>query len=225
MTEEFSVTHPGRSLSWSKTWIMALTQPSEASYAEIANDPSATQDKAYIWIFISSLIGSIVSLVLYNLFESPLMAPGEEGLFGGSMFVYLLCCAPIGSLLSVLGTIISVGITQWIASLLGGTGSYSELIYVVAAYSAPLALIVSPFTAIPCLGCLTIPLALYAALLNIIAVKTVNKFSWGQAVAASLIIPVLFIGVAIIIIFVLSLLGPTVGNIFSNIIQDLESVP
>src|SRR3990170_3601181 len=76
MSAESGVLDQGRSLSWSETWIKALTQPSEASYAEIVNDPGAAPRKAYIWIFISSLVGFIIYILIGSLFGTNVIGAG-----------------------------------------------------------------------------------------------------------------------------------------------------
>ena len=221
MSAESGVMDQGRSLSWSETWIKALTQPSEASYAEIVNDPGAAPRKAYIWIFISSLVGFIIYILIGSLFGTNVIGAGMEGILG-SMIAVVLCGAPIVSLFAVLGIMISAGISQWIASALGGTGTYSKLVYTIAAYAAPLSLVSYLISSIPYLNCLYIPLGFYGIFLNITAVKTVNQFSWGKAVISSaLILFLLIVVAAIIVIAVLALLGPAIGNVFSNILTGI----
>jgi pilus assembly protein Flp/PilA len=219
MFEESGVSNQG--LSWSETWTKALTQPSEAMYRQIANDPGATPRRAYTWIFVSSLIGYVIYTLIGSLFgTNAFVSMGEE--FFGSLICVVLFGAPIGALLSVLGTMIGVGITQVIASALGGTGTYSKLVYAVAAYAAPIALITYLLNIIPYVNCLTIPLGFYAIFLNITAVKAVNEFGWGKAIASSVVIlAILLVVAAVIVIVVLALLGPAIGNVFSDIISEI----
>jgi hypothetical protein len=217
MSEEFKGPTQGRSLSWSETWNKALTHPSEASYVEIANDPGASPRKAYIWVFVSSLIGYAFYMGLSSLFGTNGMGTQGARLFGSSLAA-VLCGAPIGGLTAVLGVMISAGLSQWIAHALGGTGTYSKLVYAIAAYAAPLALISLLLGVIPYLNCLSLPLGLYGIYLNITAVKAVNTFSWGKAVLSSAVIFILLIVLmAVVVIAILSLLGPAIGNVFSTV--------
>lgn len=119
MSEEFGVSNPG--LSWSETWIKALTQPSEAAYGEIAEDPGSSLRTAYTWVFVSSLIGYIFYNLVSGLLGTNYLI-GED--LGGSLVLVLLCGAPLGAIFALLGLIINVGITQFIASALGGSGTY-----------------------------------------------------------------------------------------------------
>jgi len=131
-------------------------------------------------------------------------------------------CSPVVGIIAVLFFAIFVGITNLIARALGGTGTYSQLAYTVAAYSAPLSIISIVLSAIPVVGCLNIVLGIYSLVLNVIAVKATHQFGWGQAIISSVVLWVLvFVLVAVIVIVVLALLGPAIGNIFSNIVVNL----
>ena len=221
MSEESNVVYYGESLSWGETWVKALTQPSEESYHEIANDPGASSRKAYSWVFISSLIGYVLYTLISLFIGRNIIGPGEDGVLGASIAA-LLCGAPLGALFAVLGMMLSVGISQWIAYALDGTGTYSQLIYTVAAYVAPLSLISSLLSVIPYLNCMAIPLLFYGVFLNVTAVKAVNRFGWGKAIISSVLILFLLTAiVAVILIVVLTLLGPAIGNVFSDIISEL----
>jgi hypothetical protein len=127
----------------------------------------------------------------------------------------------------VLGLMISAGLTQLIASALGGTGSYSKLVYAFATYSAPLAIISSIVGSIPYVNYLAFPLSIYGMVLNVIAVKAVNQFGWGKAIASSWLILasilLVVVLVAVMVIAILTLLGPIIGSVFSGIIQGLET--
>jgi len=65
-------------------------------------------------------------------------------------------------------------------------------------------------------------LGIYALVLQVTAVKAVNRFGWGQA-AGSVLLPF------VVIVFVcgcivaagLAVLGPVIGNVFNDINQGL----
>ncbi|MDD5466364.1 MAG: hypothetical protein PHS96_01020 [Anaerolineales bacterium] len=75
-------------------------------------------------------------------------------------------------------------------------------------------------SAIPLVNCLALPLGLYGLVLNVIAIKAVNQFSYGKAIAtlALIILGVLMVS-AFIAAIVFVTLAPAVGNVFSNIIE------
>ena len=182
MSEEFESVDQGLSLSWSETWIKALTQPSVETFEEIICDPNASNRRAYNWVFVSALISYIVAMLVVAV-TGVSMTGSVEG--AGFNVLTLICCAPVGGLLAVLGLAISAGITQTVASMLCGTGSYDKLVYANAAYIAPLSLVSGLLSYIPIIRFLTVPLGLYGIVLNVMAVKAVNRFSWGKAVSSS----------------------------------------
>jgi hypothetical protein len=67
-----------------------------------------------------------------------------------------------------------------IARALGGYGTYKELSYAFGAYLAPLGIIGSVLFMVPYINCLTIPIGIYAVFLNILAIKSVHRFSHGE---------------------------------------------
>ena len=221
---------PAASYSWSETWIKALTQPSVETYEVIVNDPKASPNRAYIWVAVTSLIGYALSVLLQTMLGSTmsfLSQPGREGAAGalgtaGAGIGTLICCAPVVAAGAVLGLVIAAGLSNLIAAMLGGTGTFSKLVYAVGAYEAPLTIVSAVVGAIPIVNLLTFPLGIYALVLNVIAVKAVHRFSWGKAIASSvLILAAILVLVAIVTIVILALLGPAIGNIYSNIIENI----
>jgi hypothetical protein len=109
-----------------------------------------------------------------------------------------------------------------VARALGGVGTFSQLAYAIAAYTAPISIVATIIGAIPLVNCLGIFIAVYAIGLNILSIKAVHKFSWGRAVLSSvLIIGVLLAVAACLVIVVLALMGPAIGSVFSGIITEL----
>ncbi len=221
-----SFSQPSRSFSWIQVWTNALTRPSVATFEELVRDPNATPGRAYAWVFIASLIGYVLSvliqLALAGITGSASRVESEVAAVAGGSIIALVCASPVVAALGVLGLMISAGITQLVASAIGGTGTYSKLVYAFAAYSAPLTLITAVLGSIPYANCLAFPLSLYAIVLNVTAVKAVHQFGWGKAAASSILIFAgILVLVACIVIVVLALLGPAIANVFSNIMQDL----
>jgi len=114
--------------------------------------------------------------------------------------------------------------------MFGGKGNFGSLAYVLGAIAAPTLLIsslLSLLTVIPVLGycfsAIAVLFSLYILVLQIMAVKAVNQFGWGPAIG-SVFLPVLVIGFlcACLVIGSLTLLGPTIGNVFSSINQSLS---
>lgn len=206
-------------------WVKALTQPGVETYENIASDPNATALRGFLWVFLSYLIGSLISALGVTFLGSLSTLLGDQSAgiaYPALSGLSLLCIAPFGALFGVLFLIIIAGISNAIARALGGTGNFDRLTYTFAAYIAPLTLIGSLVGMVPILNCLTIPLSLYGLFLNILAIKAVHDIGWGKAVLSSIVILAgILIFVAFVVIILLALLGPTIGNVFSNIIEEM----
>ena len=216
-------------------WIDALTKPNENTFAEIASSPNAKASTAYLWVFIGYLVEFFLSF-LVNGGRALSQFGGSNAGFGGGVGGTLIAAVCGGPILAVIATIffaIWTLIIQWIAKMFGGQGTNDQMAYAFAAITLPFAVIsgvVSLFAAIPYVGyCFSAILAIagiYVIVLNVMAVKGVNRFGWGQAIG-SLIIPGLVIGFvcAFVVIATLAVMGPIIGNVFSTINQSLQSAP
>jgi hypothetical protein len=217
---------PARALTWMDVWVSAITEPSSRTFENILRDPGASARRAYGWVFFSSLFGFFISFLLQIVLNKEVLdtlgvdptAPLALGIFGG----ILLCAGPLASLFAVIGVIINSGLTQWIATGLGGKGNFSQLVYAVAAFTAPITLISSFVAAIPLVNLISIFLGLYALVLNIIAIKAANRFGYGSAIVTLLL---LWVGAAVVMAFIVAmtlvLFGPAIGDIFQNIQNEL----
>jgi tetratricopeptide (TPR) repeat protein len=212
---------PGERLSWGQAWIRVLTQPSVETFEALLRDPQASAKRAYTWVFFGALIGNLLSwcgVILVNRGNVDALNAASE-YWGGS-----LLCAPPQALMvglgAILGLAIRAGITHWIACALGGTGKFSRLAYASAAYIAPLAILTGLVSGIPYVGFLVFPFALSEIVLNVIAVKAVHRFGWWKAIGASLL-PAMLLMIPVTVIAILLLLGPVIGDIFSNIVESV----
>jgi hypothetical protein len=155
---------------------------------------------------------------------------------GGGIGVTLitgLCASPLAGIFSVVFFALLIAIIQWIAKMFGGTGSYDKLLYSIAAITVPFTIVSSlfvflsliPFVGI-CMSGISILLSIYALVLQVMAVKGVNRFGWGQAVG-SVLLPgcAVFLLCACVIFGGLMVLGPVIGRVFTGINQSLQSVP
>ena len=196
---------------WVAIWIKALTKPSEQTFIDLTESPDANAKTAYIWVFIAGTLGGIIQAFASAIRMATGVAsqfsqiPGLEKYFphtaggGGGSFVFSLfagiCAAPFAGLLSVVFFALFIAIIQWIAKLFGGTGTYEKLLYAFAAITVPFTVISSVFallSVIPlvgiCIGVISFGVSIYALVLEIMALKAVNRFGWGQA-AGSLFLP------------------------------------
>jgi hypothetical protein len=216
----------GERLSWSQVWFRAITRPTVKNFEQIINDPNISTRRAYIWIFVSSLISFAIAILVQMLFPAqPTITPRgvtyTAPLIGLDVILFI-CGAPIVGAVSILILVINSAITQGIAGALGGKGNFTKLVYTSSAFAAPMTLVMGVLNLIPFVNLLIYPLGLYNIVLSIIAVKAVNQFGWGKALASSIVIyATVLVLVSCVMIFILTLFGPVIGNVFSDIIQQL----
>jgi hypothetical protein len=218
---------PAEPLSWIDTWANALTAPSVANYEEISNQPGANLGKAYAWIALSGVVAYVLETLIQLLFKdsSPELSALTRSLpfdLTGMTLAVTACMAPVVAIGAMISLTINAGFIQFLARLLGGQGSFVKLAFVTSAYLSPLAIITGTLSAIPFVSLVNLPIAIYAIVLNVIAVKSVNRFGWGKAVLASVIIPgglglLLFVAA----FAVLAALGTAVNSAFSNVLQNM----
>jgi hypothetical protein len=187
-------------------WTRALTKPSEFTYADLAASPRAKATTAYLWMFVAALIQFLLSTLVqkqmlnnFQLYGLNMDQFGNRGGIG-AILIGLVCVAPVLAALSTLVFAIMTAIMQWLAKMFGGTGTYDQLAYALAAIAAPLTIlsgILGLFSAIPyagiCFGLLGFLVAIYVLVLQLMAIKGVNRIGWGGAIGAYFI-PVLVLG-------------------------------
>jgi hypothetical protein len=178
--------------TWFEAWRMALTRPNEETFRSLADDPNGSLGRALGWVAITSAISFLITSTAQILFSALLAGPGlfdaveqEVGLLlpGGLMIAGVFICGlPMVALFSAIGILIYSGIVQFTASAFGGEGTFAEMTYALAAFTAPIALLSAAIGWIPLVNCLTIPLVIYNLLLTLLAVKSVNRISWGKTI-------------------------------------------
>lgn len=220
---------PGGPTSIFQTWVNALTKPSEQTFADIAASPNAKSTNAFLWVFVGSLVNFfLVSLVpnrLTNQFMSQFGINSGVSTSFGSTLVTAICGAPIMAILSVIAFAIFTGVVQWIAKMFGGTGTFDQLAYAIAAVTVPFSFVSGALSLLGaiqyvgyCFGFIGLVAGIYALVLQVMAVKGVNRFGWGQA-AGSYFLPffVFVCCIAVVIIGALSFLVPVVSETFHQI--------
>ena len=213
---------------WVSVWRDAVTRPSEQTFARIAQSPNAKLTTALLWVFLGSLISSLLALPAQNVWLRQMMQnAGVEGQFpdAGGGLMTVICGAPIGAVVSVVLFTIVVGIVQLLARMFGGRGTFEQLAYALAAIVAPLSLVsgvLGLLSAIPlagfCFGLLGLAAAVYVLVLEVMAVKGVNQFEWWQAIA-SLLLPV----VAVICCISVAV-GALLYAVFPNMMDFFNSI-
>jgi len=220
---------PARSPSVVQTWMAAITKPNEQTYAQLAASPEAKTSTALLWVFIASLIQSLIAIPMQGRIMAQMMQGSGLENQAGPGLVGILCGAPIAAVVTVVFFSAFTGIVQWVAGLFGGKGSFEKLAYVFAAITVPFTLLsalITLLSAVPyvgaCFGIIGLLAGLYVLVLQVMAVKGVNQFDWLPA-AGSLLLPfIVFIccisaGVAGLV----SLAGPAMQDIFNQINQSI----
>lgn len=201
---------PAGFAGWFSIWINAVTKPSEQNYSTMSGHPDAqTNNRAFIWVFLAGTAAAIITGILNAILELAgftTQIPGFSELAGsaprGAMasLGIALCTSPISGAISVLFFAIFVGIIQWVAKMFKGVGNFQQLAYVMAAISVPVSLVTSlltPFTTIGvvgyCFAAVSLLISLYVIYLQVLAVKAVNRFGWGEAAGSYFLPLILFV--------------------------------
>jgi hypothetical protein len=230
----------GTSMSLVETWIAAVTKPNASTYEQIVAQPGATAGKAFLWVFVASILTSLASLIaqavsfggqsMMQQFLPPELA--RELPIGAAPsigFAGVICGAPVGAVFAVLFFAIGVALVQWVAKLFGGTGTFDKLAYAFSAITVPVSVVsavlaiigIIPFVGI-LTGLISFGLGIYAIVLQVLAVQAVNGLDMLKAVGAVLLPGlVIFIFICCCVALGLTLLGPAIGEVFEGINQSL----
>jgi hypothetical protein len=241
LSNEPVVPESDRPMSMIDTWMAALTKPNEGTFARIVAQPGASTTKAFLWVFVASLITSFASAIaqsanfgtrleMFRRFLPPEVA--RELPVGATPSIGIgtvICGAPIGAILAVLFFAIGVALVQWVAKLFGGTGSFDKLAYAFSAITVPYSVVAAvlmllgiiPFVGI-LTGLISLALLIYVIVLEIMAVKAVNGLDTGKAVGAVLLPAlVIFLVICCCAIVVGVVVGASIGEIFNTINQSM----
>jgi len=219
---------PSGMAGWFSIWMSAVTKPNEQTFAQLANSSEAKLSTAFIWVFIGSLVSFFLNSLVQGAGLGQLMQ--QYGLDTqtagfGRQLITAICGAPVAAVIAVIMFAIGVGIIQFLARMLGGRGTFEQLAYVFAAISTPFSLIsgvLGLLSAIPyvglCFSVVTLLLALYVIVLEVMAVKAVNQFGLGPA-AGAVLLPFILICccLSVGVIGIIQVLGPQISDTFNQI--------
>jgi hypothetical protein len=211
-------------------WFEALTQPKEEIFVRIARQPNASTGNALAWIFVSNLIvgmigGIVQTISMRTMLNDPIFGKYIQDGFGTFSIGTLVCSIPIGAVLGALAFAVFVGSIQWVAKMFGGIGNFEKLAFAMAAFAIPASLIMalfSLFSLIPyvniLVGLLSVAFIFYVLVLDVIAVKAVNYFGWGQAIGSVFVpIAVFFLFVCCCVAALSAMLGPIIQEMFNTV--------
>ena len=161
--------------TWVRIWLAAVTKPTVATYQELARHPQVGSMDAWMWLLGSSLLsGFFMSL-------GPVQARTSA-----TMDSRLALAVAIFALMAVLFWASFAACIQGIARLMKGGGNYQSLIFVFAAFNAPLILLASGLSLVPRGGVILMLLYPYWLALYSVAVRAAHQFSWMKAAGAVL---------------------------------------
>jgi hypothetical protein len=200
------------SLPFYEVWNIALRRPTLEAYQRLLEDPKASLGRAVTWLLVvgavSGLLSGVSQLVWMQLMGSSafsqLAGPGQmlpqqampQGL---GMAALVICAIPLSAIGVVIGSMIYYGLVHFTASAFGGQGTFGQMMYINAAYYAPIALISSLLSLIPCAACLAVPLGIYSFALQFLAVRAATKLGWGGAIGSILIVFFLFLMISLVL--------------------------
>jgi hypothetical protein len=152
-------------------WRAAVTRPNEATFRHLVADPSATLGRAILWLSTSMGVSLLVSTIIQALAASLAFGSGfasdelswlNPGMIGGvSLATGLLCGLPASVVFGgVLGILIFAGAIQFIAGAFGGEGRFAQMVYALAAFTAPLTILTALIGWIPIVNCLAVPIGI-----------------------------------------------------------------
>lgn len=191
-------------------------------------DGSNTLISVLIMTVISIVFSAITTLVGTGLQSTmvPAEMQGEMFVATGSAVLYSICC---GAILYPVGFYLGSGVLYLIARLFKGEGDFGTQVYLQSLYTVPIGAVAGALSLVNLIpvagqavfGLASLVVGAYSFVLTIRMLKVVHNMTQGRAVTvllAPLIIPVV---VACVVIAMLVLMGPAIGEVFSNIIKEL----
>jgi hypothetical protein len=187
----------GAPMAWYEVWYTALSEPNVDAYARLRANPYNLPSRIYLWLILAGLFSGIIAVIALKFNPQLGQVTGQMEQISPNLaqmfFVYTLCLIPFSGLMTLIGTAIRAGIQHAVAVMMGGRGTYLDLLYLMAAYSAPLLLASSVLGAIPLLNCLTPALQVYSIYLNAQALQAAHDLNGGKAFTIIIGIGVLYI--------------------------------
>lgn len=188
---------------------------------------------------------TLISVIIYSIFvvitstlTSALTSPSQSQIsslaseFGGvpgtgMILLYTSCCALI---MAPIGFYIGNGILLLGARVFGGQGSFASQAYTQTLFIVPISVItfitafgnIVPIGAIVT-GIINLGIAIYSFVLNVRAIKAVHNLTTGRAIGAIFAPGLVLMGIACLVIGGLALMGPAVGDVFSEILTELDA--
>jgi hypothetical protein len=173
--------------------LAALLHPSIATYRMLGQQGAGVW-RAYLLIFASAVIGGGIDSL--KPLESQLVARN-------ALDTLLLALIPVTALIAACSMAAFAWLAQHVARSFKGSGSYPQLLYALAAISAPLLIISSMLDQIPVARTVVAVIYLYWLAQYVVAVRAIHDLSRVKALAttlvALLILGLIWLGVAFLV--------------------------
>jgi hypothetical protein len=205
-----------KSYAFYDVWMTVLASLDIESYENVLNDPEAGAGRAFEWVAYAGIISGLIAplSLMSNARVTALRTMPEFGRLFGNMgtpaliLIFALILGLVTPILSILGLAISAGIQNLLAGLFGGKGYFGRTAYALAAYLAPMTILIALLGIIPFVGqCLTSLLGLYNIILNVRALRAAHSISVWQALGVMITPTVIFIVLGCLLVFAVGLPG------------------
>jgi hypothetical protein len=169
-------------LSWYKTWLNALLNPSTRTFLLIADSSNLNRGRAYLWILIGSLgLASSMAYIFGPMSIGPTTSSG--GTINNAETALQVLMLAMGM---VVGFIVVSYSLHVFTSIFSDEGTFPHLVNAFAAYQSPLMLIIAlQLVIVPSLS-LTLLILGYGIFLTVIAVRAVKKLDWWSSYIGTL---------------------------------------
>jgi len=127
----------------------------------------------------------------------------------------VLFLLPLISFLSVVVLIIGTGVAHVLARLWGGLAAYSQLIYALAAFVAPLTILRIVLNGLLHVQGASSVLWIYGCLLTILTLKSLHRLNWKPALLLGVSLGSLLAVPVSDLVVTLALFGPTVSRMLN----------
>jgi hypothetical protein len=193
---------------WHEIWLDVWMHPGDQVFRDILKERDHGAGRAFIWIAVTSLILGLISAIGYiPVFQSNLVDFGLSNssvISTSSVLIAGLCSLIFAPIAAIIGISISTGIYHLVSKLFHGYGSWSDLLFCMAAVAAPSSLI-STVLFIPYLlfrnfpaifvlvalliGIISVVLAVYVLIMNVNAIRVAENLGTGSAIG-TLLVPI-----------------------------------
>lgn len=176
--------------AWHEVWLKVLANPSVKTFEEVLDSPDVSTRRALRWVFLASVAAAVIAIVA-------IVIQVNAYVILARFLPQILISIALNALIGVVSfAVVSLGL-QFFARLAGGEGSYEDYHYALAASVAPMTVIRTLVMLTGASFIFIAALTLYQLVLAGVALRAVNKFTWGRT-----LVTMLAAGAAIGVLFV-----------------------